>query len=220
MPEVYTGLASWLTPVSAVAERATSTAHLPLLKEVETTTNSVTWVAETPEAFLPICQFPFHNLGFREAKLFKPKKVTEARAICFYTAPLCFYLKYRTVCGVKETKLIICAQIAMLNHANILSVAVAPPVSSKGARFQGYSEDEKIKIKARGVALLNQFMAAPAASRIPLSAGLIRVATGTAKDDTSEASQAASDAEAEQLVPVPLPGVAADTFDDDDEDFE
>lgn len=193
------------------------------MREIHTTTTSASWVGETPTSFLPVCHFPFHALGFREGKIFKPKKVTEGRALCWYSPPMHFAHRSRVICGVEETKLTITAQIAMLNHANVLTVAKAPTgKTSKAAHlsFTGYTEENRVEIKARGVALLKEFLAAPAASRIPLSAGLVRVANGTVSDAVSEASEAASEAEAEMLEPMPLPGVGVDTFDDDGEDFE
>ena len=203
-------------------QEAVIRSRLPLLKEVAgSTANSVTWVGETTESFLPVCQFPFHALGYREGKIFKPKKVKEGRAICYYTPPMQFHLRRQKICGVTETKLTVTAQIAMLNHANVLTVATASPDQLKKQRgaFGGYSEEQRVDIKARGVVLLQQFLADPANARIPLSNGLQRVAHGTA-DNASEVSVTASEMEAENLEPVPLPGCAVDTFSDEGETYE
>ena len=108
----------------------------------------------------------------------------------------------------------------MLNHANILSVAKAPPEPKENVylAFKGYSEKHMVDLKARGVELLQAFMADPAANRIQLSPGLTRVANGMG-DEVSEASEEMAMAEGEFLEPMPLPG-AVDSFDMEGEMFE
>ena len=115
------------------------------------------------------------------------------------------------------------AQAAMLNHANVLWTPTKPP-EEKAKRtmlvFKGFSEDEKVAIKERGVALLLQFMNAPQKSRIPLSTALLKVARGVPDGShASEAESEAAEAEADFLEPMPLPG-AVDTFDEEGECFE
>jgi len=200
-------------------EAAALHSRLPNLEEVMRNGRSH-FVAWRHEDFRAACLFPFHALGFREAKLFKPARVREARAICFYTPPMQFTHRRQKIAGVEETSLTVLAQVVMLNHANVLSVAKAPPpAKAKEYRaFTGYSEEELVAIKARGVELLQEFLGAPARSKIPLSAGLTRVANGTS-DQPSEASEDAAEAEAEVLEPMPLPG-AVDTFDEGEEEFE
>ena len=67
---------------------------------------------------------------------------------------------------MEETSLTVFAQVAMLNHANILSVAKAPPKPKENVylAFKGYSEKDMVDLKARGVELLQAFMADSAAS--------------------------------------------------------
>ena len=67
-------------------ERAVLHTLLPGLKEVREAGVKLPGhlVAWTHADFQKACFFPFHALGFREAKLFKPKRVSEARAICWY----------------------------------------------------------------------------------------------------------------------------------------
>ena len=86
-------------------------------------------VAHSHAAFQKACFFPFHANGFREGKLFKPRKVSEARAICYYSPPMQFTIRTRKIANVQETSLTVLAQISMLNHANYLEVAAPPPVS-------------------------------------------------------------------------------------------
>jgi len=200
-------------------EMAVLGSRLPHLEEV-VANGRRHFIARTHGAFKAACLFPFHALGFREGKLFKPARVREARAICFYAPPMQFTYRRQKIAGVEETSLLVLAQVVMLNHANVLSVAKAPPPAKANEyrAFTGYSEEELVAIKARGVELLQDFLAAPARSKIPLSAGLTRVANGCG-DEASEASKAAAEAEAEVLEPMPLPG-AVDTFDEGEEEFE
>ena len=83
--------------------------------------------------------------------------------------------------------------------------------------FKGYSELQKVSIKARGVELLTQFLADPKHLKIPLSTGLSRVATGWVEDPSATESEAGSTEEL--LEPMPLPG-KNDTFDYEEECFE
>ena len=133
-----------------------------------------------------------------------------------------FVHKTRKIAGVEESNLTVFAQISMLNHANHLEVAKAPPpTKAKSAgdykAFKGYTELEKVAIKARGVELLNLFLVAPEGKRIPLSNGLRNVALGIAEDVAENASEGVS--EGDHLEPMPLPGVL-DTFDFEGETFE
>ena len=98
-------------------EMAVLGARLPLLQEVVKAGvrgRSHVFVAKTHEAFRAACFFPFHALGFREAKLFKPAHVREARAICIYSPPMQFIHRRQKVEGVEETSLTVLAQVAML----------------------------------------------------------------------------------------------------------
>jgi len=193
--------------------------RLPNLEEVKRNGRSH-FVAWRHQDFRAACLFPFHTLGFREAKLFKPARVREARAICYYSPPIQFSHRRQMIAGVEETCLTVRAQVSMLNHAGVLQVATAPPTPKENEyiAFTGYVEMNRVAIKDRGVELLQQFLADPASTRIPLSVGLQRVATGES-DEASEASVDAAEAEAELLEPMPLPG-AVDTFDGEDEEFE
>jgi len=79
-------------------------------------------------------------------------------------------------------------------------------------------------MKARGTELLAQFLSDPMHLKIPLSAGLVRVAQGWVDDETEifpDRSSATSEgwSEAELLEPMPLPG-RLDTFDYEEEMFE
>ena len=200
-------------------EHAVLPQMLPSITMVDSTPTTSRWVADTPDSLKRACLFPFHALGHREAKLFKPKRVRDARAICFYSPPMEFNHITRTVAKVQECSLVVYAQIAMLNHANVLWTATPQPAGTGAKRaFEGYSEEEKVAIKERGVLLLKEFMRAPVRQRIPLSSGLIRVAEGWS-DGASDAASEASAAEGEFLEPIPLPGVV-DTFDAEGETFE
>ena len=138
-----------------------------------------------------------------------------------------FVHKTRKIAGVEEQCLTVYTQISMLNHANHLEVAKPPttpattkPGSAKTTEykaFTGYSELQKVAIKARGVELLNMFLDDPMAKKIPLSAGLKRVALGVADDVSEDVSESMS--EVDQLEPIQLPG-AVDTFDHEGESFE
>ena len=186
-------------------EMAALNSQLPRLEQVRRG-GELHLVAWTPDAFRAACFFPFHALGFREGKLFKPARVREARAICFYSPPMQFVHRRQMVAGVEETSLTVLAQISMLNHAGVLLGAKAPPVSTKANEylaFTGYSESDLVKIKMRGIELLQEFLDAPMAKKIPLSAGLTRVAKGMS-DEQSEASMEAASAEGEHLEPMPL----------------
>ena len=99
-------------------ERAVLHARLPQLVERRVAGPKSCWVALEHSAFRAACIFPFHALGFREAKLFKPARVREARAICWYTPPMQFMLRTQKIAGVEETMLTVLGQIAMLNHAS------------------------------------------------------------------------------------------------------
>ena len=101
---------------------------LPLLHHVNGTRH---WIAQSHDAFKNACVFPFHSNGFREGKLFKPLRVKEARAICYYTPPMQFTHRTQKVAGVEEASLTVHAQIAMLNHANVLSTASAAVLPDK-----------------------------------------------------------------------------------------
>ena len=196
----------------------------PSLPPTRRTGGEHRWVATTPELLKPFCHFPFHCHGKLEGKLFKPKRVEHARAVVFFVPPMEFVHVTRMISNVQESSLYVWAQIAMLNHANVLWTATAPAPPKPGqessrAYTENYTEEAKVTIKARGVALLQEFLSAPAGKRIPLSAGLLRVANGTS-GEADDASEAASESEAAQLEPMPLPGAAVDTFDHSDGEFE
>ena len=84
-------------------------------------------IARDVEQLRGACEFPFHALASMEAKLFKPVRVNEARAVCFYSPPMLFVHQSKTVSGVEESMLTVEAQICMLNHAGVLWTAKPPP---------------------------------------------------------------------------------------------
>ena len=131
---------------------------LPSLTQTHSTSTTSRWVAETPDALKQVCYFPFHALGHREGKLFKPRKLSEARALCYFTPPMEFNHATRKIEGVEESRLVVHAQIAMLNHANVLWTASPPEKLKKSDEMRAfnkaYTEEEKVAIKARGVAIL------------------------------------------------------------------
>ena len=57
------------------------------------------WVATAPEDLKGVCFFPFHTHASMEAKLFKPARVAEARAVVYYTPPMEFVWKTRDIEG-------------------------------------------------------------------------------------------------------------------------
>ena len=57
------------------------------------------WVATAPEDLKGVCFFPFHTHASMEAKLSKPARVAEARAVVYYTPPMEFVWKTRDIEG-------------------------------------------------------------------------------------------------------------------------
>ena len=56
-------------------------------------------MATAPEDLKGVCFFPFHTHASMEAKLFKPARVAEARAVVYYTPPMEFVWKTRDIEG-------------------------------------------------------------------------------------------------------------------------
>jgi hypothetical protein len=191
-----------------------------------------------------VAKMPFHALACLEGKLFKPRGLHHARALVWYAAPIVVTHLTRTICGVEETKLVLDAQILMLNSSGIIdypkplakaSRGFMPPSPRPGVKakppplpssappiiFQGYGQSDLALHKTRALHLISEFLRVPLTHRIPMTASFLNMYIregGHGDVSMQESSTSESDMDdfaLRELVPAAPPvGAVADELRD------